>query len=166
MKRRGSLDIAAALATLVAATTALAQDSTGSVTTVPAHQAPALGVPLFIVLALALAGIAMYRLRRRSLVAPIVGLVLVSTLLAGLGYAVSFVMISGAQCVQQTTSTFVPADPTELESQCPNPIQIVDIEVSCNPVEAPSRPDPNTPPACAVGLILNQVKSCMLPRCV
>src|SRR5512140_2447482 len=88
MTLRRSLPVTAALATLVAPLAAFAQFA-GSVTTDPVGQpAPTLGMPLIFLLAVALAGVAGYSLRR-GVATPVVALVLVAgvTVLAGLGYA-------------------------------------------------------------------------------
>ncbi len=170
MMRRRSIDVAAASVILVAPVVALAQGPTGSVTTTPVHQAPALGMWVLVALAVAMAGAAMYRLRRTG-AGAMVGAILFATLtaLAGLGYATGFIVITvdGADCVQQATQTFNPIDAYKLMSDCPNPIQIVDIEVSCGGDNSPnSSPNIDGIPDCTVGEILWKGAACRLPECV
>ncbi len=164
MMHRRSIHAAAALTTLVAPLAALAQGPTGTVTTDPAHQAPALGMPLLVVLVIAIAGFAMYRLRRPA-VRPIVGLILFAgvAMLAGLGYA-GFVgvTISGGECTQRTVSPFEAVISAELMSQCPNPIQIVAIDLSC---PGPFAPTPPNVPDCSIGQVLFNGDKCSLPAC-
>ncbi len=123
---------------------------------------------VLVALAVAMAGAAMYRLRRTG-VGPMVGAMLFATLtaLAGLGYAGSFVVtISGAECVQQTTSPFNPLDPFRLMSDCPNPIQIIDIQVSCGGDNSPNTgPNVDGILDCTVGEILVKGAACRLPEC-
>ncbi len=156
------LKIAPGLATICLSTSAFAQ-ATGSVTTAPLQQAPAVGTWLLAVLTVAMAGAAMYRLRR-TVVTPIVGLVLISVLLISLGYAVTFITIDGAQCGQETTRPFNPGDPNVLESQCPNQIEITDIEVSCGTPDNPSA-NPPTIETCKIRQVLNKGELCTLPKC-
>ncbi len=165
--RRKSILVIAGLTILVAPLAALAQGPTGTVTTDPARQAPALAMPLLVVFVIAIAGFAMYRLRRPA-AGPIVGLMLVVAVavLAGLGYArPPGVTISGGECARETFSMFEAFGPAELMSQCPNPIQIVAIDLSCGGPFAPgSAPSPPVP-ECAVGQILSNGDICDLPVC-
>jgi hypothetical protein len=159
---RRSIPVAAAVAVLAAPLTASAL-ATGQVTTGPAAQAPTLTMPLLFLLAAVLAGVAVYRLGRAA--GPIAGLALVAavTMAAGLGYAdnwVNTIMIGGADCARQTTNSFDPSGPTMmLMSNCPNPIHILDIRLSC------SDPPPPSPP-CVVGGTLANGEVCVLPGCV
>jgi len=174
MVRRGTIRLAAALGTLSVPLSALAQvTGTGSVTTSPLSPAPALGMPLLLFLAVALAGVTMYRLRR-VVTGPIVGLVLVAavTALAGLGYALSMtttIPISGADCMKRTTNAFNPAgSPANLMSNCSNMIQILDLQVSC--IVAPRGTCPDAPadpaPDCRLGQTLANGDVCRLPSCI
>lgn len=156
---RRSIPVAAAVAVLAAPLTASAI-FTGQVTTGPAAQAPTLTMPLLFLLAAVLAGVAAYRLGRAA--GPIVGLALVAavTFAAGLGYADNWtgIMIGGADCARQTTNSFDPSGPPMvLMSNCPNPIFILDIQLSCV--------DPPTPQACVVGGTLANGEVCVLPSC-
>jgi apolipoprotein N-acyltransferase len=171
MMRRRSIHLAAGLATLVAPLAALAQIPTGSVTTDPVQQAPALGMSVIVVLAVAMAGVGVYRLRR-TVAGRIVGFVLVAaaTVLAGLVYAVApaTIMISGADCTMRTTNAFDPLEPNMLMSDCSNLIRIVDIQVSCDAGMSSFNSAPTiAPPAdCSVGQTLANGGACGLPSCV
>jgi hypothetical protein len=174
--RRRSIQIAAGLGTLVAPLATWAQATTsGFVTTGPLRApAPALGMPLIVMLAVALAGVAMYRLRR-TVGGLVVGFVLVAvTVLAGLGYAIMPplpITISGADCMKATVNVFDPStEPTTLMSACPNPIQIVDIQISCGR-DVFLNSETNTSgaidmfPLCKKGQILANGDACDLPTC-
>lgn len=134
MRCRRSIHVAAAVGMVVAPFAAWA-DPSGSVTTTPIHDTPALGMPVLVLLAVALTVITVYRLQR-SAGGRIVGLGLVAavTLLAGLVYAfIPTITISGADCTKQTVSVFDPLDEeTLLTSNCPNQIQITDIRLVCD----------------------------------
>jgi hypothetical protein len=124
---------------------------------------------VMVVLAVAMAGVGIYRLRR-TVVGPIVGFVLVAavTVLAGLGYAfVPTITISGADCTKRTTSTFDPLEPTTLMSDCPNLIRILDIHVSCGAGDLLFNSQSNgvTVPDCSVGQTLANGGACRLPVC-
>ncbi len=164
MRRRAN-QIAVAVASLVAPLTAFAQVRTGTVTTDPVRQAPALGMPLLVVLVVAIAGFAMYRLRRPSM-KPIVGLVLFAAvaMLAGSSDAGTGVTISGAECTQRTVSPFPAFLSVQLMSQCPNPIQIVAIDLSCGQPGAPNTDVPIVPD-CTLNQILSNGDRCTLPSC-
>jgi hypothetical protein len=166
MMLRRSLPVTAALATFVAPLAALA-DPTGTVTTDPVHLAPTLGLPLLVVLAIALAGITVFRLRRAA-VGPIAAVVLVAGViaLAGLAYAINTIVISGADCMRQTVSVFDPGGSTALRSDCPNnSIRIIDIQTSCGGVNhlstAPTGITTFAP--CEIGLTLAHGDECELP---
>jgi len=172
MMRWRSSHAATILAVLVAPLAAVAQPPTGSVTTVPINNAPALGMSLCVVLALALAGIGIYRLRRPvgSRIAAF-GLVAAITVLAGLGYAAapSTITISGADCAKQTVSFFDPRLGATMVSNCTNRIQILDIQASCDGTEVNAATDINGATnlvGCTVGLILADGESCKLPICI
>jgi apolipoprotein N-acyltransferase len=170
MMRRRSIHVAAGLATLVAPLAAWAQIPTGSVTTDPVQQAPALGMSVIVVLAVAMAGVGMYRLRR-TVAGRIVGFVLIAaaTVLAGLGYAVvPPLTISGADCTKQTTSAFDPLEPTMLMSDCSNLIRIIDIQVSCAGDMSSLNSAPAIDPVadCSIGQTLANGGACGLPVCV
>jgi hypothetical protein len=166
MIRRRSIHAAAAFGALLVPFVASAQPPTASVTTAPVGQAaPALTMPLIVMIAVALTGFAMYRLRR-SVGRAITGLVLVAsvTAVAGLGYAIMpLITIEGANCTQETVSIFDPLnEPTELMSNCTNRIQIVDIRVLCDGKDSA----PESLPDCRIGQTLGFHEACNLPFCV
>jgi hypothetical protein len=168
--RRRSIHLAAALATLLAPLAALAQGLTGSVTTDPVGQAPALGLSVIVGLAVAMAGVGIYRLRRTG-AGRTAGFVLVAaaTVLAGLAYALAITLtISGADCAKRTVSAFSLDEPTKLMSDCPNLIRIVDIQGSCGIHVMPfdSAFDTDTVADCSVGQTLANGDACLLPSCV
>ncbi len=165
MMRRRANQIAVAAASLVAPLTAFAQGPTGTVTTDPIHQAPALGMPLLVVFVVAIAGFAMYRLRQPSM-RPIVGVVLFAAvaMLAGASDAGTGVIIRGAECTQQTVSPFPAFVRVQLMSQCPNLIQIVAIDLSCGQPVAPNTDVP-VAPDCVLNQILSNGDRCTLPIC-
>jgi apolipoprotein N-acyltransferase len=153
-----------ALATLVAPLAAVAQVPNDNVTTAPlAAYAPVMGMPLLLLLAVVLAGVAAYRLRRAAGPAiAALGFVAALTVLASLGYAtmvMTILPVQGAQCGVPTTQPFNPMGGTTLVSHCPNAIRIISIhlETSCmfgmglNP--------------CQVNQILVNNESCSLPLC-
>lgn len=148
----------------------LSRKRRGSVTTDPVHLAPTLGLPLIFLLAVALAAVAVYRLRPAA-AGPIAGFVLVAglTVLAGLGYAViPTITISGADCTKQTISVFDPNGPaTTLRSNCPNPIKIVDITSSCDTrdIVFNSQTGTTTLASCEIGQTLANGDACSLPNC-
>ena len=174
MMRRRSIHVAAAFGVLGVPLPAWA-DPTGSVTTGPIQQAPALGIPVLVLLAVALTAITVYRLRRtggRRMVG--LGLVATVTLLAGIGHAIiPIITITGMDCAKQTVSVFDPlAGETLLTSDCPNPIRIVDIQVSCNEkVVAPGAQTgiggaANDVVECSIGQVLANGNTCSLPGCL
>jgi len=156
---RRSIPVVAALVTLVAPLAALAID-TASVTTGPAGAAPTLTTPLIGLLALVLTGIAVYQLRR-SAVGKIAVLVLVAAVtMAGLSYAGSpNVTVSGPNCARQAMQSYVPtSSPILLTNDCPTPIHILAIQISC--VDPPPLSQP-----CSVGQTLASGETCILPSC-
>jgi len=160
MMIRRSIPVAAALATLVAPLPAFAQ----VVTTGPLQPAPTLAMPLIFVLAVVLAGLAVYRLRR-YVAGPMVGLLLFAavTVLAGVGYATSMfrsIMISGPACMRETMSPFMDhGPPTVLMSECRNMISILAIQSSCTMFTQMPQPP------CSVGQTLANGQACTLPNC-
>jgi len=156
--------VVAALITLVAPLAALAQGTNGSVTTAPLPTAPTMGIPVLILLAALLTGVAAYFLRRAAGRAiAVVAFVAVLTALAGIGYArIMMIMVQGSQCAMQTTQMFMPMNPTSLKSDCPNPIQIISIqpEMLCNMDTLGSATGVLRP--CRVGQILTNGEECIL----
>ncbi len=157
MTLRRSFYAAATLATL--AESAVAVVDPGTVTTVPSAGTPAIGMPLLLLLALALAGGGVYLLRHATGgVAAKVGCVVALIALGGLAYAgLPPITISGAGCGMQAVNTFDPTTDSQLLNGCPNPIAIVSIQFDCR--------DPAPPNACRVGTVLFTGESCMLPVC-
>ena len=158
-------EVVVALVTLVAPLAALAQATDGSVTTVPLALAPAMGTRVLILLAVVLAGVAAYFLRRASgRVAAVIGFVAVLTGLAGLGYAVpmiNMIKVQGSQCGMQTTQMFMPMTPTALKSFCPNAIQIVSIQGAMCYGDSLG-PAPVLLAPCSVGQVLADGEECLL----
>lgn len=167
-----SIHVSAAVGFLVTPLAALAQPATGAVTTSPIQQAPALGMPVLVLLAVALTAITVYRLRRtggRRILG--LGLVAVVTVLAGLVYAfLPTITISGADCAKQTVSVFDPlVEETLLTSNCANLIQIIDIQITCD--EGAVAPNATGGIAgdlfaeCFIGQILANGNTCALLGC-
>src|SRR6185369_14418677 len=129
MRRRRWLSVVPALSLLASGRMAFAQLPTGCVTTGPlAQPAPIGGTPLTLLLVMALVGIAVYRLRRPA--ARFVA-VAVFIALAAFAYATGVVItVSGADCMKVTTNCFYPSVMSVLKSECSNPIQILDIQLS------------------------------------
>ncbi|HVN84684.1 MAG TPA: hypothetical protein VMW17_07555 [Candidatus Binatia bacterium] len=151
MKRRGSIAVIAAA--VIAPLAVHAQQTTGTVTIGPTQQAPTLSFSLIALLAVALAGVALYRLRVRG---PIIALVLI-VVLAATGYArLAMIRITGGECAMETMHMFLPGQMVMCE--CSNGIRILDIQLAC---------DINRPPnPCMVGEVLMNGQSCTLPECV
>jgi len=174
MMRRVLIDVVAACGVLVAPLAALAVPS-GSVTTTPFHEAPAIGMPVLALLAVALTASAVYRLRRTAGGRVVgVGLVAGVMLLAGLVYAdLPTITIDGAECMTQTVSVFDPLNDPEtlLTSNCTARIQITDIQRMCNerlvsPGVQPQVATFDMFPECFVGQVLSKGETCSLLACV
>jgi len=146
---------------MVSPLAAFAQPVSGSVTTDPVGQsAPALALPMLVVLAVGLIGLGAYTLRTRS-AGAVAGFALVAGLsvLAGLGYATDgSVVIQGAECNTQTVSPYPSVCGDTLTSGCSNRIRIVAIEPGCESPTIPSSP-------CTVGQVLTDGQQCYLPYC-
>src|SRR4029077_20804807 len=87
--------------------------------------------------------------------------------LAAFAYATGVVItVSGADCVKVTTNAFDPSVVSVLKSECPNLIQILDIQLSCAAAGglAPEQIAAVNAP-CAVGETLADGHSCELPNC-
>lgn len=158
--------LAVGIAGITAPLTVSAQDG-GSVTVAPlAAGAPALGWPALGALAIALGVGAVLMLRRsRQPGARLLGVVAM-VLTAALGHgATANVIISGDECHQVTQESYPPLKNVELQSQCPNPIRIIDLQLNCNRAEGepPVETVPDAP--CEVGLIVHPGGSCQLPAC-
>lgn len=165
MIRRRSRHVVVALATLVAPLAAVAQPVTaGSVTTAPLSTVPAMGMPLLALLVIVLAGAGAYFLRRAGggAIAQ-AGFVAALTALAGLAYAIppNPIPVEGDQCRMQTVQPFNPSEPNMLVSHCPQPIQIISVDVSCGTLGIPHYP--RNP--CEMGQVLPRGDTCGLPMC-
>jgi hypothetical protein len=166
MRSRRVIQIVVAVATLVGPFAALAQNG-DTVTTAPyvVTGAPAMGMPLLVLLAVLLGGVGAYLLRctRGGIIAK-VGAVAVLTALGGLAYAFlpASLTVTGAQCQMQTVQSFFGqgGTPQQLLSQCPNWIQIISIHHSCG---TDGHLEPGT---CKEGELLANGDSCTLPLCV
>jgi hypothetical protein len=140
----------------------------GMVTVAPlSTSAPAISMILLGLLAVVLGVAAAVILRRRSArLASGLIVTIAAVSLATAGYAAFVtVVISDDECSRPTTEDYPPnagAQPT-LNSQCPNPIRIIDIKVMCEFEEVTSPQE--LPPVCEVGMILNDGNSCRLPVC-
>jgi len=142
-----------------------AQDG-GSVTVAPlVAGAPVLGLPALGVLAIALAVGAVFMLRRsRRPGARLVGVVAIMLTAAVVHGAVTNVIISGDECHQVTQESYEPFKNVELQSQCSNPIRIVDVQITCT-IEGEAPVESVAAPPCEVGLIVPPGGSCQLPGC-
>ena len=164
MKPRRVLQVVVAVGTLVGPLAVVAHaDLFGTVTTAPVGMpAPAMGMPLLVLLAVLLAGAGAYLLRRTGggVIAK-VAVVAALAALAGLAYANggmgTIYTVAGPDCGIAKTFTFDPLGPNELLSNCPNPIRIIAIQLDCN------APDP--PGECTVGQVLSNGQFCTLPEC-
>lgn len=151
---------------LAAPAAAFAQP-TGSVITGPlAVGAPALGWPVLVVLAVALAAGAIVMLRvPRSAARVAAALALV--LAAGAGRAaVLSVIISGDECHRITQETYSPLTEALLENQCNNSIRVIDLQLDCLDGGSEEANQAAPVPACEVGLILASGDLCELPICL
>lgn len=158
--------LAVGIAGLTAPLTVSAQ-GIGSVTVAPLGAAtPALGLPALGALALALALGGFVMLRRSGHTGARVLGVLALVLAAAVGHAaVSNVIISGDECHQLTQEDYAPLANVELQSECANPIRIVDVHLTCSAPgsEASGQSVPN--PQCEVGLVVPPGTACELPSC-
>src|SRR5579862_4243925 len=113
---------------------------TGSVTTGPLANAPTLALPLLVLLAVILAGLTMFRLRRSATtLAILAGLAVAASLLSiGIIYATptTTITISGGACNGTVTNPYDPTSKTFLTNGCITPIKIIDVTVDCNNVNA------------------------------
>ena len=169
MMRWGSIRIAA-LSGVLGAPLAAWADPSGSVTTEPIQQAPALAMPVLVLLAVALTAITMYRLRHTR-GGRIAGVGLIVVVLAGIGYAgLPTITIMDADCAKQTVSVFNPLDEeTLLTSDCTNRLRVTDIQKNCE--LGVVSPDTGGAPVvdefaeCFVGEVLAHGDTCALLGC-
>jgi len=137
----------------------------GSVTTSPFGSAPVLALPLLLLLAIVLAGITIFRLRRRG-AAPVAIVAVGAALLvmAGVTYAtVPIIVLSDVACNARVTNSYTPTTLTEVTNHCINPVKIVDITFSCNAL--PDTVTGEIPSLCEIGQTLNPGSTCRLPEC-
>ncbi len=159
---RRSAQIAVAAAVLLSPFAAVAQFA-ASVTTDPAGgSAPALTMPMLVVLAIVLCGVAAYGILTRSS-RTVAGVALIAglSLVANLSHANLPIVVQGADCNTRTTQSYNPGGEL-LTSLCPNAIQIVALDCS-----TPVAPELflEDAAACTVGLVLANAQSCRLPTC-
>lgn len=140
-----------------------------TVTTGPlGAEAPAIGLPMLVLLALALGGAAMFVLRRSSAKSMAAGaMVAVLGVAAGLVYATSAIVeVSGTECEMVTVQAFSTDVNTNLKNSCPNPIRIISIDVSCTDRDVFGESSATPPAPCSEGQVLTTNQYCRLPRCV
>jgi hypothetical protein len=157
-----------AITAITAPLTASAQVLGGSVTVAPiaTEGAPVLGWAGLAALVLALGiGAALMLRRSRPRVVPMVGVLTLVLLAAARGAPVLDVIIAGDECRQVWQENYEPLKHIELESQCPNLIRIIDLQLNCDRTgeEAPIESVSGT--VCEVGLIIPTGGSCLLPGC-
>ncbi|HVO25988.1 MAG TPA: hypothetical protein VMW56_20405 [Candidatus Margulisiibacteriota bacterium] len=162
MKLRGSLYLSTVVATLVTPFAA----SAGTVTTVPlGAAAPALGLPMLGLLAVALSVGAVHVLRRKAASATAkLAVVAVVISLAGAAYApIPTVVVSNEQCTVRTTQMWDSSNPAVLENRCSNDL-VIEAIMACEPGLG-SAAVVDELPVCVVGQILAADGACDLPVC-
>lgn len=166
MARRTTIVIAA-VATLGSPLVALAAP-TGSVTTSPIASAPAIALPLLLLLAVVLMGITVYRLRATR-IPMVLAAVAVAAALASVAVTHATpgvtIPITDGDCNRTATNPYDPTDFVVVQNQCINPIKIVDVSFSCNPVNASTLVTGDAPALCTVGFVLAPKGFCRLPEC-
>jgi len=155
MMLRRSLQIVGAAVALVTPLASFAQ----TVTTSPANQpAPALSMPALLLLAVAMACVAAYTLRKRA-IPTVRALVLVVglTVLVGVAYAgFKGIELKGTDCNITKVQAFDSGEP--LMNSCPNPIQIIRIDCGSSPALVTG--------VCTQGQVLANGDGCDLPICM
>src|SRR5579862_3523004 len=141
-----------------------AQQVVGLVTTAPLgggpQGAPAIGMYGLTGLFIALIGFGVYSVRSRSSRSLITfGLLAGLTLYAGISLAVPTIVLAPPSACDERITTPYDNGGGILMSDCPNPIEITDIQ--CSDSTAPT-PGSGT---CSVGQILHDSDSCDLPTC-
>jgi len=125
---------------------------------------PAMGWVAFGVLVVAMSVAGAFVLRRNSSKVSL-GLA-VFALAVGLGtasYASNTIFIMGDECFERTEKMYDEEQSSHtLESNCDNPIKIVELDLDCNEKETA----PHTgSQLCTLGLVLQRDDSCSLPNC-
>jgi len=164
MKLRESLFVATVVTTLLTPLAALA----GTITTSPlGAAAPAIGMPMLVLLALVLSVGAVYVLRRKaaSATARLAGMAAV-IIVAGIAYATTNVVVSGAQCTMRTTQMWNAIYPKMLENQCSNALLLEVIDPDCNFLTGSAGAPLDSFPSCVMGQTLAAGAICHLPICV
>lgn len=161
MRSRRVFQVAVALAMLTGPLAAVAHAFvTGTVTTAPvAAAAPAIGVPMLVVVVVLLAAVGGYGLRRThgGVIAKI-GFAVALSVAAGLAYATNAgIIIEGADCGMTAAHQYDGSMTHPLVNSCPNAIRIVSIDLDCI-LDPPPSP-------CSEGLVLAPGASCGLPFC-
>jgi hypothetical protein len=166
MMFRRSQQIAAVVAGTLVPLTVSAQNG-ASVTVAPlGTAAPAAGLPLLGLLALLLAIVAVTLLRRDRTAVRFATVLFTVAMVAGVGYSLmANVVVSGDECGQVTVKPYDRFADLNLESECANPIQIIDLEIECNGIHKETLVEGQPLPDCQVGLVLNFEEACILPSC-
>ena len=158
-----------AVSSLLGLPLAALADTTGTVTVRPFGPAPALGLPVLIVLAVALGGIVAYRLRHHVVPRAVVGLLLAGFIgAAGIAYAVQIITVSNEDCAHVTTKTYDSSFSGELKNGCTTSIEVVEVD-PCAPAPLDVLPDETgsgLTVSCEKGVVLDPGKSCGLPTCM
>lgn len=123
--------------------------------------APTLGGPLLAVLSLSMAIGAFVLLRRRS--AKVAALAASLILMAAVGYTQPpQVVVTGSDCSERSIHPYDgDVYGTILRSECPNPMQIVEVDPECQEGVTPRGLS-----GCKEGDVLQQGDSCRLPACI
>ena len=153
------LSVVVLLVVILAPSAVFSQVLQGCVTTgpFPAAMAPVLSPALLTVLALALAVGAVIALGRRSGNTLAVLVVIAGTAaLLGVARGSDLIEIRGEECDSVVTRCFDLTTFSQLENLCPEPILIIDIDVSgCEALDG----------SCSVGDGLENGDTCTLPDC-
>jgi apolipoprotein N-acyltransferase len=158
---------------VVAPLAALAQFPGTVITSPLGAAAPAVGMPMLVLLALALSVGAVYVLRRKAASTTArLALVAAAIIVASIAYAtipMPSVVVSGEQCAMRTTQTWNAATPTELDNQCSNALLIEAIATQCPEEDgtmgtAGGKVD--ALPSCVPGQTLAAGAACDLPVCL
>jgi hypothetical protein len=163
MRLQGIGRLFVASAGIMVATSAFAQGES-TVTIAPfGTGAPLLGSATLGLLAivLAVAGAAILR-RRPTALARALGVMAIALSAATAYSALPEVVISGDECHQVTQELYVGRDSVLLRSECPNPIRVVAINLSCSDAHSAAAVEKID---CSVGLVIPPGETCLLPSC-
>lgn len=131
--------------------------------------APALGLPMLLVVTVILTGIGAWRIRT-SAGKTMAALALATglSIAGGLVYAIGTITIDGADCFRSTVSAYPSYLTSALQSLCPNDIRIVTIDPDCESMAQNACGAQGTEETfieCTEGLVLSTNESCILPDC-